>query len=142
MPKRVGFIGLGIMGKPMATNILSKGFPLAVYNRSSAAVDELAKLGAHACQSSRQVAEHSDIILTCTFGGTRMRMKDSKYQDRTPEVNIRAAEIARKAASARSLPSPQAQTHPQRRTPGWPPNSNPKSSSAHDRRIRLPKSAL
>jgi 5-methyltetrahydrofolate--homocysteine methyltransferase len=43
----------------------------------------------------------SDIILTCTFGGTRMRMKDSKYQDRTPEVNIRAAELARKAASAR-----------------------------------------
>src|SRR5574339_496546 len=44
----------------------------------------------------------SDIILTCTFGGTRMRMKDSKYQDRTPEVNIRAAEIARKAASLRN----------------------------------------
>ena len=43
----------------------------------------------------------SDIILTCTFGGTRMRMKDSKYQDRTPEVNVRAAELARKAASAR-----------------------------------------
>ena len=43
----------------------------------------------------------SDIILTCTFGGTRMRMKDSKYQDRTPEVNIKAAELARKAASAR-----------------------------------------
>src|SRR5688572_25207790 len=41
----------------------------------------------------------SDIILTCTFGGTRMRMKDSKYQDRTPEVNMRAAEIARKAAA-------------------------------------------
>ncbi len=44
----------------------------------------------------------SDIILTCTFGGTRMRMKDSKYQDRAPEVNIRAAELARKAASARA----------------------------------------
>src|SRR6266498_2701145 len=43
----------------------------------------------------------SDIILTCTFGGTRLRMKDSKYQDRTPEVNIRAAELARQAASAR-----------------------------------------
>jgi len=41
----------------------------------------------------------ADIILTCTFGGTRMRMKDSKYQDRMPEVNMRAAEIARKAAS-------------------------------------------
>src|SRR5258706_4485706 len=44
----------------------------------------------------------SDIILTCTFGGTRLRMKDSKYQDRTPEVNMRAAEIARKAASLRN----------------------------------------
>jgi len=41
----------------------------------------------------------SDIILTCTFGGTRLRMKDSKYQDRTPEVNMRAVEIAHKAAS-------------------------------------------
>src|SRR5271169_5422559 len=44
----------------------------------------------------------SDIILTCTFGGTRLRMKDSKYRDRTPEVNKRAAELARKAASARA----------------------------------------
>jgi 5-methyltetrahydrofolate--homocysteine methyltransferase len=44
----------------------------------------------------------SDIILTCTFGGTRLRMKDSKYRERAPEVNTRAAELARKAASARS----------------------------------------
>lgn len=52
--------------------------------------------------ASSFVEAGSDIILTCTFGGTRMRMKDSKYQDRTPEVNIRAAEIARQAALARS----------------------------------------
>jgi 5-methyltetrahydrofolate--homocysteine methyltransferase len=51
--------------------------------------------------ASSFVEAGSDIVLTCTFGGTRMRMKDSKYQDRTPEVNMRAAEIARKAASAR-----------------------------------------
>ncbi|HUH99080.1 MAG TPA: homocysteine S-methyltransferase family protein, partial [Anaerolineales bacterium] len=44
----------------------------------------------------------SDIILTCTFGGTRLRMKDSKYQDRAGEVNRRAAELARKAAAARA----------------------------------------
>lgn len=44
----------------------------------------------------------SDIILTCTFGGTRMRMKDSKYQERAPEVNTRAAELARKAAESRN----------------------------------------
>lgn len=51
--------------------------------------------------ASSFVEAGSDIILTCTFGGTRMRMKDSKYQERAPEVNMRAAEIARKAASAR-----------------------------------------
>ena len=44
----------------------------------------------------------SDIILTCTFGGTRLRMKDSKYQDRAPEVNMRAVELVRKATSART----------------------------------------
>jgi len=48
----------------------------------------------------RFVKAGSDIILTCTFGGTQMRMKDSKYQDRAPEVNIRAVELARKAAAA------------------------------------------
>ncbi|MEP0807386.1 MAG: homocysteine S-methyltransferase family protein [Chloroflexota bacterium] len=52
--------------------------------------------------ASSFVEAGSDIILTCTFGGTRMRMKDSKYQDRAPEVNMRAAEIARKAASKRT----------------------------------------
>lgn len=50
--------------------------------------------------ASSFVEAGSDIILTCTFGGTRIRMKDSKYQDRAPEVNMRAVEIARKAASA------------------------------------------
>jgi len=43
----------------------------------------------------------SDIILTCTFGGTRLRMKESKYAERAPEVNLRAVELARKAASTR-----------------------------------------
>jgi len=43
----------------------------------------------------------SDIILTCTFGGTRLRLKDSPYADRVAEVNQRAVEIARQAAQAR-----------------------------------------
>jgi 5-methyltetrahydrofolate--homocysteine methyltransferase len=43
----------------------------------------------------------SDIILTDTFGGTRLRMRDSKYADRAPELNRRAAELARIAASER-----------------------------------------
>jgi len=48
------------------------------------------------------VAAGSDIILTCTFGGTRLRMKESKYADRVVEINTRAAELARQAASARN----------------------------------------
>ena len=51
--------------------------------------------------ASAFVEAGSDIILTCTFGGTRLRMKDSPYEDRAPEVNRRAAELARRAASAR-----------------------------------------
>lgn len=51
--------------------------------------------------ASRFVAAGSDIILTCTFGGTRLRMKESKYGARCVEINLRAAELARKAASAR-----------------------------------------
>lgn len=43
----------------------------------------------------------SDIILTCTFGGTDLRMKESKYADKADEVNKRAVELARKAASMR-----------------------------------------
>ncbi len=51
--------------------------------------------------ASSFVEAGSDIILTDTFGGSRIRMKDSKYQNRAPEINTRAAEIAREAACAR-----------------------------------------
>jgi 5-methyltetrahydrofolate--homocysteine methyltransferase len=47
------------------------------------------------------VAAGSDIILTCTFGGTRIRLRDSKYADRPRELNFRAAELARQAAGER-----------------------------------------
>jgi 5-methyltetrahydrofolate--homocysteine methyltransferase len=48
------------------------------------------------------VAAGSDIILTDTFGGTRLRMQESKYGKRAPEVNMRAAELARQAAGKRT----------------------------------------
>ncbi len=47
----IGFIGLGIMGKPMARNLMKAGYPLVVHNRSRTAVDELSKEGA---QTSRK----------------------------------------------------------------------------------------
>lgn len=60
----IGFIGLGIMGKPMAWNLLKAGYPLVVHNRSRAAVDELAAAGAMAASSARQVAESSEVVIT------------------------------------------------------------------------------
>lgn len=60
----VGYIGLGIMGKPMALNILKAGFPLVVHNRSQAAVNELCHEGAIPAQSPKDVAKQVDVIFT------------------------------------------------------------------------------
>ena len=61
---RVGYIGLGLMGKPMARNILKAGFPLVVHNRSRAAVDELVAEGAVAAHSPAEVAAQVDVVIT------------------------------------------------------------------------------
>ena len=60
----IGFIGLGIMGKPMARNLLKAGHVLMVHNRSRAAVDELTKEGARPMNNAKEAAEHSDIVVT------------------------------------------------------------------------------
>ncbi len=64
MPEKIGLIGLGIMGKPMGKNLLKAGFPLTVWNRTHARMDELVALGAHGAASPQEVAENSDIIIT------------------------------------------------------------------------------
>ncbi len=61
---KVGYIGLGLMGKAMARNILKAGFPLVVHNRSRAAVDELAGAGARAATSPAEVAGQVDVVFT------------------------------------------------------------------------------
>ena len=61
---KVGYIGLGLMGKSMARNILKAGFPLVVHNRSRGAVDELAGEGATAAYSPKEVAEQVDVVFT------------------------------------------------------------------------------
>lgn len=62
---RLGFIGLGKMGKPMAHNLLRAGFPLTIHNRSRGAVDELASAGAIAAGSAAEVAAAAEIVFTC-----------------------------------------------------------------------------
>lgn len=61
---RVGYIGLGIMGKPMARNILKAGFPLTVFNRTASKMDDLINEGAKSASSPMDVAKNSDIVFT------------------------------------------------------------------------------
>jgi len=60
----IGFIGLGIMGKPMARHLLNASYSLVIHNRSRAAVDELSREGAHPAANSEEVARRSDLIIT------------------------------------------------------------------------------
>jgi len=60
----IGFIGLGIMGRPMVRNLLKAGYPLVIHNRSRAAVDELAALGARPAPSPGAAAEQAEVLVT------------------------------------------------------------------------------
>ena len=64
MPENIGFIGLGVMGKPMAKHLVSAGHRLTVHNRSRGAVDELVAGGATAAASPVEVARAADVVIT------------------------------------------------------------------------------
>ncbi len=61
---RVGFIGLGLMGRPMSLNLLKAGFPLVVWNRTPSKVDSVVKAGAVLGGSPADVASRSDVVIT------------------------------------------------------------------------------
>ena len=61
---QISFIGLGIMGKPMAKNLQNAGYTLIVHNRSQSPVEELVNLGAQRADSPEAAAKKSDIIIT------------------------------------------------------------------------------
>ena len=64
MAENIGFIGLGVMGKPMAKHLVAAGHRLIVHNRSRAAVDELVAAGATAAGSPAEVAKASTVVIT------------------------------------------------------------------------------
>ncbi|HTK28009.1 MAG TPA: NAD(P)-dependent oxidoreductase [Vicinamibacterales bacterium] len=64
MNERIGFIGLGVMGKPMARNLIKAGHQVVAHNRSRQAVDELARDGAAAADSPADVARQATIVIT------------------------------------------------------------------------------
>ena len=64
MVERVGFIGLGIMGKPMARNLMEAGYELTVHNRSPEKAKELREAGATVAATPGEAAENSDVVIT------------------------------------------------------------------------------
>ena len=63
--ERVGFVGLGIMGGPMATNLMKAGFKLTVWNRTPARAEPLVEQGAALAQSPADVAAASEVTVSC-----------------------------------------------------------------------------
>ncbi len=63
--EKIGFIGLGIMGKPMARNLMQAGYPLTIYNRSPAPIAELTAAGATAAASPQALAQQVDVVISC-----------------------------------------------------------------------------
>jgi len=61
---KIGFIGLGIMGKPMSKNLLKAGYELIVVDRNQSAVDEVVAAGAKSASTAKDVAQQADIIIT------------------------------------------------------------------------------
>jgi 3-hydroxyisobutyrate dehydrogenase-like beta-hydroxyacid dehydrogenase len=64
MKPTIGFIGLGLMGKPMAQNLLRAGFPLTVWNRTKSKADDIVRAGAKLAENPREVAAQSDVLIT------------------------------------------------------------------------------
>lgn len=66
MPERprIGFIGLGIMGRPMAKNLLKAGYTVTAWNRSRPGLDDVVRAGAAEAGSAKEVAARSDVIIT------------------------------------------------------------------------------
>ena len=64
MPETIGFIGLGLMGRPMATNLIKAGYSLIVHSRSPQPVDALVALGARRAESPADVARQVTRIVT------------------------------------------------------------------------------
>lgn len=65
MQTRIGFAGLGLMGSRMARHYLDKGFPLTVWNRTPEKCEPLAAAGARVASTPRELAEASDVVVTC-----------------------------------------------------------------------------
>ncbi len=92
MTPTVGFIGLGLMGRPMAKNVLKGGYPVVVHNRSRGAVDDLVAAGATDGTSPKGVAAAADVVITMLPDGPDVRSvldgPDGVFEGLRPDATI------------------------------------------------------
>jgi 2-hydroxy-3-oxopropionate reductase len=107
----VGFIGLGIMGSPMARNLRRAGYPLLVHNRTRAKEDALVSEGASAAGTPREVASHADVVITmlpdspdveAVYLGEDGVIAGARRGELLIDMSSIAPAVARKVASAAS----------------------------------------
>lgn len=107
MKPAVGFIGLGLMGRPMSLNLLKAGYPLTVWNRTASRADELVASGAKLASSPGEVAAASDFLITMVSdppaleevlwgknGAIRVLKRGSIYMDSSTVSPFLARKIA------------------------------------------------
>ena len=86
---KIAFIGLGIMGKPMAKNLLKAGHELRVYDRNTATLEEMKAAGATVCGSSSETVEGVDLVLTMLPNSPHVKsvmLEDDKLAEKMPKT--------------------------------------------------------
>lgn len=86
---KIAFIGLGIMGKPMAKNLLKAGHQLFVYDRNTATLDEMQSAGATVCASSRDAVKDVDVVITMLPNSPHVKsvmLEDDKLAEYMPKT--------------------------------------------------------
>lgn len=86
---KISFIGLGIMGKPMAKNLMKNGHELYVYDRNPASVEEMRAAGAHICGSSVETVKDVDLVITMLPNSPHVKsvmLEDDKLADYMPKT--------------------------------------------------------
>lgn len=84
---RISFFGIGLMGKPMATNLLKAGYPVIAWNRTQAKADALKSVGARAATSLDEAAE-ADILITMLAAGPEVRQVLDAIADQIPKGSL------------------------------------------------------
>jgi len=102
-PRRIGFIGLGLMGRPMAMNLLKAGHSLTVWNRTSSRAQELVAAGATLAKSPREAAAASDILFTIVSDPPAL--EEVLWGHQGSNDGALAATAARRAAASGSTAS-------------------------------------